>query len=144
MIYDLNDPRDYLDACKVFETACDKKSKIDIRRHSRERTSPQNRFYHFMLRYFALQYGCTETEASEIYMKRQACPQIFEQEKKNRFGNVIKTYRSSADLSSSEMSSAIRNFMAWSSIGGIEIPDPEDRESIRWCEKEIERNQSMI
>lgn len=144
MIYDLNDPRDYLAASDFFEKACKDKSKIELRRPKRVRTSPQNRFYHFMLRYFALQYGCTETEASEIYMKRQACPQIFEREITNKLGKTIKTYRSSADLSSTEMSSAIRNFMAWSSIGGIEIPDPDDTVSIKWCEREIERNQSMI
>lgn len=144
MIYDLNDPRDYLDACTVFEKACQEKRKIEIRSPRRVRTSQQNRFYHFMLRYFACQYGCTETEASEIYMKRQACPHIFERTIMNRFGNTIKTYRSSSKLSSEEMSSAIRNFMAWSSIGGIEIPDPEDTQSIKFCEREIERNQSMI
>ena len=144
MIYDLNDPRDFLAASEVFEKACSEKSKIEIRKPKKQRTSPQNRFYHFMLRYFALQYGCTETEASEIYMKRQACPQIFEQTKLNRFGKEIKTFRSSADLSSSEMSSAIRNFMAWASIGGIEIPDPDDTVSIKWCEREIEKQESMI
>lgn len=144
MIYDLNDPRDFLEASSFFEKACNKKCKIEMRPPRRVRTSPQNRFYHFMLRYFALQYGCTETEASEIYMKRQACPQIFEQVKVNRFGKEIKTYRSSADLSASEMSSAIHNFMAWSSIGGIEIPEPDDHQSIKFCEREIERNQSMI
>ena len=144
MIYNLNDPRDFLEASDFFNSACRDKIKIEMRHPKKTRTSPQNRFYHFMLRYFALQYGCTETEASEIYMKRQACPQIFEQTKINRFGNEIKTYRSSADLSSSEMSSAIRNFMAWSSIGGIEIPDPDDQQSIKWCEREIERNQAMI
>lgn len=144
MIYDLNDPRDFLDASAYFEEACQQKCRIDISRPRRVRTSPQNRFYHFMLRYFACQYGCTETEASEIYMKRQACPQIFEREITNRFGKTIKTYRSSADLTTEEMSSAIRNFMVWASIGGIEIPNPDDHASIKYCEREIERNASMI
>lgn len=144
MVFDLNDPRDFLEASNVFEEACRKKCRIEIRSPRKRRTSPQNRFYHFMLQYFAVQYGCTETEASEIYMKRQACPQIFEQTKVNRFGNEIKTYRSSADLSSSEMSSAIRNFMAWASIGGIEIPQPDDRAAIHFCQREIERSASMI
>lgn len=144
MIYDLNDPRDYLEASKVFSDACEQKRKIELRRPRKSRSSSQNRYYHFMLRYFAVQYGCTETEASEIYMKRQACPMIFGRTKTNRLGREIQTYRSSADLSVEEMSSAIRNFRAWATIGGIEIPDPEDTASIRWCEREIERNESMI
>lgn len=144
MIYDLNDPRDFLDASTYFEEACQQKCKIEMRYPRRVRTSSQNRFYHFMLRYFACQYGCTETEASEIYMKRHACPHIFARDITNKFGRRFKTYRSSADLTTEEMSSAIRNFMAWASIGGIEIPNPDDHASIKYCEREIERNASMI
>lgn len=144
MIYDLKDPRDYMQALDTIQRAAQSKTRIEIRKPHTARSGIQNNYYHFMLRYFASEYGCTINEASEIYMKRQACPHIFEREKINRMGKQIKTYRSSADLSVEEMSSAIRNFRAWAEMGGIIIPSPDDHASIRYCEKQIEKNESMI
>lgn len=144
MIYDLNDPREYMEACDAFQAAVDKKCKIEIRKPRKPRTTKQNSFYWFMLQYFACEYGCTTTEASLIYMKKEACPDIFERTVKNKYGKEFKTYRSSADLTSAEMSSAIRNFTAWAAQGGIMIPDPDDHQAIRYCQHVIERNEAMI
>lgn len=144
MIYNLNDPREYLEACEFFENAVAKRGKIEMRSPRKRRSTKQNAFYYFMLRYFAVEYGCTVTEAALIYMKQIACPDIFEVTTINKFGQEIHTYRSSADLTTAEMSSAIRNFMAWAASGGIIIPEPDDHESIRYCERIIEQNESMI
>ena len=144
MIFDMNDPRDYIQALDTVQKAVQDKARIEIRRPRTARSGRQNNYYHFMLRYFASEYGCTVNEASEIYMKRQACPHIFEREKTNRLGRRIKTYRSSAELTVEEMSSAMRNFRAWAEMGGIQIPEPDDYAAIKYCERQIERNESMI
>jgi hypothetical protein len=40
------------------------------------------------------------------------------------------------------MSNVIRNFIDWAGCRGVEIPEPDDDKSVRYCEREIEKTQS--
>lgn len=144
MIYDFNNPLQYLEAMKVIEDATENKSKLDIRKAKKMKTIPQNRYLYFLCRYFATEYGCTETEAKEIYLKRQACPSIFRSVKINKYGKEVETYRSISTLTIDEMSSAIRNFIDWAALGDIELPLPDDKPLIRHAQYQIEKNQGYI
>lgn len=170
MTYDLNDPREYLQAKEclermkekarpvVFEvktednkaldallqTATSLHAEISINQPRRARTKPQNSYLHFLCQYFASEYGCTTAEAKEVYLKRQACPEIFQRYVINKQGKTITTYRSTADLTLDETSSAIRNFIAWAAIGEIDLPLPEDKPFIRFAENQISRAKNHI
>ena len=54
-------------------------------------------------------------------------------------GNHSFYYRSTTDLTTVEMASAIKNFQSWASARGVEIPDPQDEFAIRYCERQIEK-----
>lgn len=139
--YNCSDPRDYLSALDFINLSKDRGFEIELKRFYPKRSNPQNRYLHLALQYFAHCYGCTLTEAKEIYFKQYACREIFLVQTEDRNGNRAKYFRSTADLNTVEMSSAIQNFIAYASCNGIEIPPPDDELAIRYCEREIEKTQ---
>lgn len=170
MIYDTNDPREYLQAKEwlaglkergrparieiesenfdvldsILQSAAAAHLEIEIKQRRRPKTPQQNNYLHFLCQYFASEYGCTTADAKENYLKRLACPEIFTTYVRNKRGWLVTTYRSVADLTQDEMSSAIRNFIEWAGIKGIEMPLPEDKAFIRYAKNEIERTRNYI
>ncbi len=134
-----NDPRDYLAALDFLNFAKDNKLEIVLDTYSPPRSGKQNRYLYFCLAYFAHCYNCTEAEAKEVYLKRFACPQIFEKRLVNERGQSATWYRSTAELTKDEMAMAIRNFRAYADAYGIPIPEASDDVSIRLCEQEMQR-----
>ena len=170
MRYDLNDPREYLQAkdCvkrirerqrtvvieirtddhdaadAILQQAAYHHLEISLMQPRRPRTMTQNAYLHFLCQYFATEYGCTTAEAKEIYLKRQACPEIFADTITNKHGKTITTYRSTASLTLDETSSAIRNFIAWAAVGDIILPLPEDKPFVRFAENRIDEAKNNI
>ena len=138
-----NDPRDYLAALDFLNLAREHGFEIVLDKYSPKRSGRQNRYLYFCLAWFAHSYGCTEIESKEIYLKQFAAPQIFEVRHVDDKGRSATYYRSTADLSKDEMSMAIRNFRAYASINGIEIPDANDDISIRYCEQQMQRTKNF-
>lgn len=142
MNYNLNDPRQYHEALDFIEHARQNNIIISIDRKKENRTIQQNKYYWLILRYFGLKYGCPRADA-EYYFKQVCNQDIFCRTKTDKQGRTLYIVRSSADLSKSEMISAINNFIVWSRINmQIEIPRPEDKELLRYVEQEVERNLS--
>lgn len=141
MIYDLNDPRQYMDALDFIEHAKQNKIQISLENKKQQRTTQQNKYYWLILRYFGLQYGCTKTEA-EYYFKQICNPDIFCRKKKDKEDRIIYIVRSTSQLTKQEMISAINNFSVWCSQRQIELPRPEDKEMLRYAEQQVERNLS--
>ena len=141
MIYDLNDPRQYMDALDFIEHAKQNNIQISLENKKQQRTTQQNKYYWLVLKYFALQYGCTKTEA-ECYFKDIVNPDIFIRTYIDKHNVKLKIRRSSSDLSKQEMTSAINNFIVYCDQHQIHIPRPDDQEMIRYAEQEIERNLS--
>ena len=137
--YKISDPRDYLAALEFINRAKEQGFDVELKRFYQKRSNPQNRYLHLALGYFAHCYGCTLTEAKEIYFKRYACRDIFLVETTDKQGNNVSYFRSSADLNTVEMSNAINNFIAYASCNGVEIPAPDDELGIRYCERQIEK-----
>ena len=141
MIYDLNDPRQYMDALDFIEHAKQNNIQISLENKKQQRTTQQNKYYWLILRYFGLQYGCTKTEA-EYYFKQICTPDIFCRKKKDKEDRIIYIVRSTSQLTKQEMISAINNFSVWCSQRQIELPRPEDKEMLRYAEQQVERNLS--
>ena len=137
--YKISDPRDYLAALEFINRAKEQGFDVELKRFYQKRSNPQNCYLHLALGYFAHCYGCTLTEAKEIYFKRYACRDIFLVETTDKQGNNVSYFRSSADLNTVEMSNAINNFIAYASCNGVEIPAPDDELGIRYCERQIEK-----
>lgn len=139
MIIDCNDPNDVMELYKLIEEARKKSKKLKVTYNRQQHTDPQRKYLHFALSYFAHCYGCTLIDAKEIHLKRYCCPEIFDSGKVDKGGN--KVMRSTSELNDIEYSNVISNFIAYGEINGIPIPLPDDKTSIRYCEREIEKTE---
>lgn len=136
--YKPNDPRDYLAAIDIINKAKEQDKEIELKYYHQRRSIQQNRYLYFCLQWFAHEYNCTVVEAKEVFLKHIAAPHVFEREMQVG-GETVKYYRSTADLDTIEMMSAIENFRSYADMNGYPIPDANDYESIRYCEREIEK-----
>ena len=136
--YRPNDPNDYLAILDFINRAREQNKEIELKYYHPKRSGQQNRYLYFCLQWFAHEYNCTVVEAKEVFLKRIAAPHIFEREMQVG-SDTIKYYRSTADLDTVEMMSAIENFRTYADMNGHPIPDANDQELIKYCEREIEK-----
>jgi hypothetical protein len=139
MIIDPNDPNEVMELYSLIETAREKGKKLKVTYEQKRHSDPQRKYFHFLLSYFANQYGCTLTEAKERHLKLLCLPDFFDTGKVDRGGH--KVMRSTSELNTSEYSYVIENFRSYCDINGIPTPDPDDTTSIRYCEREIEKTE---
>lgn len=145
MIFNLNNPyevqnfKDYVN--KLFKQG----GMVEVKRKSPKRSLAQNSYLHLILGYFGARYGVSLEEAKCDYFKRMCNKEIFERKGVNSIGKTVKYLRSSADLSTAEMTLAIERFRNWSSaVAGIYLPSPNEQSFLDYCEQEIERNKEFI
>ena len=136
-----NDARDYLASLDLINRAKEQDKEIELSFYHPKRTNKQNKYLYFCLSWFAHEYKCSLVESKEIFLKRIAAPHIFEREVKVN-GETFTYYRSTADLNTVEMMSAIENFRVYADMCGHPIPDESDTELIRYCEREIEKTKA--
>ena len=79
------------------------------------------------------------------YFKKLVNSATFIREREDKFLGKIKYLRSSADLTTEEMSISIDRFRDWASqSAGIYLPNPDEDRLISLMEIEIERNKEFI
>lgn len=111
----------------------EKKNIVEVKRVSPVRSLSQNSYLHLTFSVFGLELGYEAAEAKVIY-KRLVNPELYIY-KKN--GQVF--LRSSAELTTKEMSDSIEKWRKYAAEQGIDIPAPGDDEALRYWENEIER-----
>ena len=88
------------------------------------RTPNQNKYIHVLCRIMAEGTGTTEAYAKEVYFKELANKNIFVRVTKDTLtGKIVKTTRSTCDLTIYEMRKAITNFRNWASEQGYYLPE---------------------
>ena len=88
------------------------------------RTLNQNSYIHVLCRIMAEGTGTTEHYAKQVYFKELANPQLFIRVTKDPLTNeMVKTIRSTCDLTIQEMSAAINNFIMWAAEQGYQMPE---------------------
>lgn len=88
------------------------------------RTLNQNRYIHVLCRILAQDVGVTEEYAKQVYFKTLANPELFVKVSKDPLtGEMIKTTRSTCDLTIEEMRKAINGFRMWAAENGYDLPD---------------------
>lgn len=131
--YEIQGFKDYVN--KLFSQRC----VVEVKKINPARTLAQNSYLHLILAYFGSQYGCSLEEAKLDYFKRECNKDLFERERENKAGKVVKYLRSSSELTTSEMSLAIDRFRNWSSFNGIYLPDASEHNFILHAQQEIEK-----
>lgn len=118
---------------------------VEVKKRLPNRTLSQNSYLHLLLGYFASQYGCSLEEAKLDYYKRECNRDLFERENTNKQGQVVKYLRSSADLTTGEMSLSIDRFRNWSaSVAGIYLPASNEHQMLVYAQQEVERGKEFI
>ena len=133
MIYNLKNTIDIERAKRRFAQLLKEEAKIELLKRQKRSVS-QNSYLHLLIGYFAMETGYTLIEAKQIY--KNVSPEIFEYENKG-----VNFIRSSADLSTSEMSKSIDKFRDnASSIAGIYLPEANENHFLDEIERELQRN----
>lgn len=145
MLYDLSN---ILDRERFKRRANDlfkKQCVVDLTERKCKRTSSQNRYLHLILGYYAIETGNTLEYVKREYFKRLCNPDIFRVTTEDRWLGVITYYRSSADLTTKEMTDAIERFRNWSSgTCGIYLPSSDEYPFLQSLEVELDKHKQYL
>jgi hypothetical protein len=97
------------------------------------------------LAYFASQTGNSLEWVKTQYFKLTCSPDIFVTYTNDKYIGPVKGVRSSASLTTEEMSISIERFRNWSSMkAGIYIPEAHSEAEIVAMEQEVERYKTYL
>ena len=145
MTYDLANPLDQ----QRFKTRCNHLYKqggvVELTAKKGRRTIPQNSYLHLILGWFAIETGNTLDFVKKEYFKRYINPNIFVVEIEDKYLGKIKVLRSSRDLTSAEMTTAIERFRNWASAeAGVYLPSPDEQSLLQYIERESSRYKDYL
>ena len=145
MIYNTSNPLDKANFLLRAKKLAESGKVIELTEKKPRRSLPQNKYLHVLLAYFGTQTGNTLEWVKQQYYKKLVNPDLFIQEKEDRYLGKIKVLRSSADLDTSEFSLSIERFRNWASQeAGIYLPSADEYIIIQQMEIENERNKDYI
>lgn len=145
MVYDLNNPYDADKFRKRVAELLHRGVGVELRRIHQQRTMAQNRYLHMLLGYFASEFGLSLDEVKVDYFKRMVNADIFKAKRVNRKGRQVGYLRSTAELDTGEMTTAIDRFRNWSaSVAGLYLPSANEQEALLWVQKQIESDKDYL
>lgn len=118
---------------------------VELTEKKPKRSNQQNAYLHVILGYFAMETGNTLEWVKSQYFKKLVNAEIFIREQDDKYLGRLKVLRSSADLDSGEMTTAIDRFRNWaSSEAGIYLPSPNEEEMLSLMEVELSRYKEFL
>lgn len=146
MIYDLCNPYDREKFKRRVNAMYKRQNVVELSEHKPRRTSPQNRYLHVILGEFAMQTGNTMDYVKVEYFKRLCNRELFVRTKYDDLAKKeVEILRSSKDLDTGEMTTAIERFRNWAAAeAGIELPEPQDQEWIAYIEREMQHQRVWL
>lgn len=145
MQYDGNNPLHIEQARTRLEHLIKNRKVFELTEKKPKRSGRQNNYLHTILGFFACETGNTLEWVKQQYFKKLVNPAIFIREKEDKYLGTIKVLRSSADLDTAEMTTAIERFRNWASAEcGIYLPEPNEEYLLQMMELEIERYKNYL
>ena len=118
---------------------------VELTKKAGIRSIKQNSYLHLILSYFALQYGEKMEFVKREFFKIHVNPDTFILTKEDRILGKVKVLRSSADLTTKEMTDCIERFRNWAAQeAGIYLPAPDEDAMIGEMYAEVEKNKKYI
>ena len=140
MIYNLDNPWEVQQLKENLAKMIRKGGMVELKRKSPIRSLAQNRYLYLCLGYFATEFGYSVDEVKYDLFKKKVNPEIFIRERENKRGEVVKYIRSTAELTTAELTTALERFRNYSSaVAGLYIPAPNEAQFLAYCEQEIEK-----
>ena len=137
--YDIPKFKDYVN--KLFR----ERAVVEVRKKLPNRTLAQNSYLHLLLGYFGSEYGCSLEEVKIDFYKRTCNRDLFERKKVNKKGKEVTYLRSSAELTTGEMTLSIDRFRNFaSSEAGIYLPSSSERDFLIHIQQTIENNKEFL
>ncbi len=146
MLFDLSNElqaQNFKARCNALYT---KKCIVDLTEKRPQRTLSQNAYLHAALGYFGSQFGYEIEEVKAWYFKELCNPELFVRYEPDKLtGEQRKRLRSSADLTTDEMTLAIDRFRNWAANkSGIYIPSPDEHRMVMQMEIEAQRAKQYL
>jgi hypothetical protein len=126
MIYNASKPIDCQNAIERFKQFLKKESVFELTEKRPVRSISQNSYLHLLFAWFALETGYTTKEVKQNLFKEIVNPATFYE---GEFGELVKIerWRSTADLSTAEMTVCVDRFRDYSSReAGLYLPEPRE------------------
>ena len=118
---------------------------VDLTEKKPLRSIAQNKYLHVILSYFGAETGNSLDYVKRYYFKSHCNPELFITEKEDPLLGNVKTMRSSADLTTDEMTLAIERFRNWSAQeAGIYLASPEEHDLLQLMEIETSRARQYL
>lgn len=118
---------------------------VEMAERKPRRTNPQNRYLHAALGYLAGEMGRSLAYVKQRIFKAKANPDLFVIEEPDPETGEMETWlRSSASLTTAEMSLAIDRLRDWAATAGIYLPSPDDYRQVLLMEAEAEQYKRYI
>ncbi len=138
MIYDGNNNIDAIQAQKKLDYLIEKGKRFELTQKRGNRTLNQNSYLHLILTWFGLETGYTLNESKAMFKELNIT--VF-----NYLKNGREFVRSSSDLDTAEMTICIERFRNYSvSEAGVYLPDANEKQFLRYIEKEESRYENKI
>lgn len=139
MIYHLDTTLDRERLKKRMTALFTARKVVEVTEVKPRRSNAQNRYLHLILGEFAMQTGNTLDYVKQNYFKRLCNAETFVIRKSDIYAGTVELLRSSADLTSAGLSTAIERFRNWaSSEAGIYLPAPNDYDWLDEVEREMQ------
>ena len=144
MIFNLNSPYDKEKFRSYITKLYSEDAIVEVKKRLPNRTLAQNRYFYLLLGFFSCETGYSVDEVKVDIFKRLCNKDLFVRKRTNKRGKEVEYLRSSAELTTGEMTTAIERFRHYSSSNGLYLPSPNERDFLVYIEQEIERNKELI
>jgi hypothetical protein len=145
MLYNLSKPTDKSRFTRRVKQLLSSTSLVELTEKKERRTLPQNSYLHLLLGWFAIETGNTIDFVKREYFKRLVNKDLFVSTKVADYVGEVEVIRSSRDLDSEQMTTAIDRFRKWSSeVAGIYLPTANERDFLKDIESEMAQYQRFI
>lgn len=143
MLYNLSNDLDRERAAVRWQSLVSKGAMVDLTER-RQRTLSQNAYLHLLLGVLAMEFGERMEYCKSVIFKRVVNPELFVQRVNDRFAGETEILRSSRDLTTEEMTTAIDRLKVWASQQGIYLPDANEDEKLRQIEWQIAKVRDFL
>lgn len=145
MLYNLNNEHEVPKFKDKVDKLLAEHATVEIKKVYPKRSLAQNNYLHLLLGYFGSEYGLSIEEVKLDIFKRLCNPELFKRSHNNKRGARVEFLRSTAELSTAEMTTAIERFRNWSSaVAGIYLPSANEQEFLIHIRQVIEENKDFI
>jgi hypothetical protein len=145
MIYNLTNEYEVPKFKEKVAKILSEQATVELKKVYPKRSLAQNNYLHLLLGYFGSEYGLSIEEVKLDIFKRTCNPDLFKRSGTNKKGLRVEFLRSTAELSTAEMTTAIERFRNWSSaVAGIYLPSANEQEFLIHIRQVIEENKEYI